>query len=186
MNKKELAALEYVCGYIAHKTFCKLRLKKKPNDYTVQAMELLRSLRENDAEAIERQRLIKIKNRGGLWTTKRRFIDIFLDVEKTFLTKTSRFLTKIDAKALVHQLMESQFIWSMFKNLMDECEITLDKQLMSHLLETLLSLYVRMRCFSYAKSVKEKYVSEHKKKKSRSTRTEIKKSVKGPEKSELE
>ena len=49
-------------------------------------MELLRSLRENDAEAIESQRLIKIKNRGGLWTTKRRFIDIFLDVEKSLKT----------------------------------------------------------------------------------------------------
>ena len=71
------------------------------------------SLREDDPKAIERQRLIKIKNLDGLCTTRRRFIDIFSDVEKTFLAKTSR-LTKMDAKDLVRQLRESQFIWSMF------------------------------------------------------------------------
>ena len=53
LTEKELAALEYVCGYIAHKTFVKLRFKKKPNDYTVQAIELLKSLKETNKEAIE-------------------------------------------------------------------------------------------------------------------------------------
>ena len=48
---------------------------------------------------------------------------------------------------------------------MDKCEISLDKQLMGHILETLLSLYIT-RCFSYIKWVKKKFIAEQVKKKS--------------------
>ena len=60
LASKEESVLEYICGYICHKTFTKLRFSKHFNSkYHMQSMEVLKANKSNE-ESSSSQRLVAI------------------------------------------------------------------------------------------------------------------------------
>jgi len=70
-----MSVLEYICRYICHKTFTKLRFQSK---YSLQAIDILKS---NKYVGVGNSRLINAKDRGGLWTMNQEFNNLLLHVE---------------------------------------------------------------------------------------------------------
>ena len=84
-------------------------------------------------------------------------------------------MVKIDAKDIVAKLMTDFGVLSNFSNLRSKAKEKVDKEIALNLLEQLLSLYIRVRGFSYAKDKLQQHKVAAHKTKSRSLRTEIKK-----------
>lgn len=127
----------------------KLRYSKHSHkEYHVQAIEILK---ENKSKDELSQKLIKVKNRGGLWSMNRDFVNMFGEVEKHFRKVTTGFVTKIDQKAIVESLMSTPLIVAYFKGICRNVEtISVNREIADSLLETLLRLYIQVRSFSYA------------------------------------
>ena len=67
LSEKEIAALQYVAGHVIHKIYLKLRKSKNRNkDHFQQCIQLLRSLKVQPNES---QKLVSMKDCGGLWRT---------------------------------------------------------------------------------------------------------------------
>ena len=112
---------------------------------------------------------------GGLWKVSPEVVKIFRLAEVYFRSKTSSSMVKIDAKIIVAKLMTDFGVLSNFSNLHSKAEEKVDKEIALNLLEQLLSLYIRVRGFSYAKDRLQQHKVAAHKTKSRSSRTEIKK-----------
>ena len=97
--------------------------------------------------------------------------DIFVECEILFRTKTSTFTSSLVCKDLVTQSLKNITINSNFNDIILSVDIHMKKEFRINLLEHILTLYFRVRAFSFAKDVREK----HKPLRKPSLRTEIKK-----------
>lgn len=172
ITEKERSGIQYLSGYVFHKTYCDLRRNKNYHKCLAlqQSAEILRQSRVDDNS----QRLISIRNRGGLWALQKDVENMFIEVEKVFREKTAIFVTKIDYKELVDSLFTNAVVYSCYKNIYTSINLTVDKENADNLLEILLGLYIRVRSHSYAKDVGEKYKIQKRSMKKSSLRTEIK------------
>jgi hypothetical protein len=163
MSEKEQSVLEYLCGYICHKTFTKLRFSKHCDmQYHVQAMEILKMGKLTGETT---QKFIEIKNRGGLWAMNTDYVKMFGFVENQFRKMTTGFITKIPHKQIVESLMAEPLIIGYFKGICRNVNtMGIDREIADSLLQTLLGLYVRVRSHAYAKALKEKHIVASKKK----------------------
>lgn len=185
LTAKEYAVLEYMTGYVFHKIFNKLRFSKyRKKENHVQLIEILKASKVESGS--QSQRLVDIKNRGGLWAMNKDCVNVFLEVEHQFRKITSGFVKAIDSKKFVEKLMLNPIVLTHFDTICRNADLGLhlDSEVKSVLLETLLSLFTRIRSHSYAKSVKEKFMVAAKKKKSRSLRNELKKAQSPPSEKE--
>ncbi len=101
---------------------------------------------------------------------------IFLCCEELFRLKTGTFTTKLPCDDLVKKVLKDSFILSHYKSICTDVEPMVDKELSFNLLEQIVTLFFRVRTFSYAKDVREKHKVAKKKSRQHSLRTEIKKS----------
>jgi hypothetical protein len=149
ITEKERSGIQYLSGYVFHKTYCKLRMNKNYHTsvFLQQSAEILRQARVED----ESQRLISIKNRGGLWTLHKDVEKMFMEVENYFREKTAIFVTKINYKQFVDSLITNAIVYSNYKNIYTSTDAAVDKENADNLLEVLLGLYIRVRSFSFAK-----------------------------------
>ena len=65
ISDKEKQGLQYIVGHIFHKFYKKFRSKKDQESVRIQ--ELLSVLKSAKIEEDDTQRLINVKDRGGLW-----------------------------------------------------------------------------------------------------------------------
>ena len=71
-------------------------------------------------------------------------------------------------------------IVSLFNNLIEDSGVAINSEVKDDLLENMLSLYLRVSSFSYAKDITNKHKFELKKKKSKALRKDIKKAMDKP------
>ena len=128
------------------------------------------------ADPNDKQKYVDMKNRGGLWKTNVDTQNIFVHAEKIFRKHTISSVTCIDSKSLVQEMLHDCHIISSFKNVRYSAELEVSKEISFNLLESMLLLFARVRSFSYAKDVREKYRNTKKQGNKSSLRTEIKKS----------
>lgn len=122
-------------------------------------------------------KLIKAKDRGGLWTVNPAAVSIFEEAELYFRKNVvDKSATCIDGKKIVNDLMKECMILAYFSNLRRNCPTEMEKELSLNLLEDLLTLFIRTRTFSYVNQKKDKYRLESKRQKMKALRTAIKKS----------
>ena len=108
LSEKEFAALQYVAGHVVHKIYLKLRKSKHwKKDHFQQSIQLLHSFK---AETTDDQKLIKGKDRGGLWYLSPYGVKKFEQAEVEFLRETAKHTTKVDYKELVISLMKNYFV----------------------------------------------------------------------------
>ena len=100
-----------------------------------------------------------------------------MECEILFRTKTSTFTSSLLllCKDLVTQSLKNISINSNFNDNILSADIHMKKEFRINLLDHILTLYFRVRAFSFAKDVREKHKAAHEALRKCSLRTEIKK-----------
>ena len=128
--------------------------KSSTNDYNSQCISILQACK---IESDDSQTLVNARDRGGLWRVNKNMQDIFSKSECIFRNKTARFSVKIDAAEIVQNIIESSTIKSKFKTVCCDIDPKVDSEISINLLEQMLTLFVRIRTFSFAKDIREKH-----------------------------
>ena len=181
-SKRELASIGYLSGCVFGTVYRRIRSSKQwHNAISEQCMSILLAgkisssddtLQQAENEQVEPNQssdsdncehlLVSIRNRGSLWKVSPEVVKIFSLAEVYFRSKTSSSVVKIDAKDIVAKLMTDFGVLSNFSNIRSKAE-KVDKEIALNLLEQLLSLYIRVRGFSYAKEKLQQHkVAAHK------------------------
>ena len=172
ITEKEINCLQYISGYIVHKLHNKFRFSKScSNGYNRQCVAILKACK---IESDNTQTLVNARDRGGLWRVNKNMQALFLKSECIFRSKTAQFSVKIICADIVKSMFENCVITSNFKTICYDVDPKVDTEISMNLLEQILTLFVRIRTFSFAKDVREKHKAAKKSSKKRSLRTEIK------------
>ena len=81
---------------------------------------------------------------------------------------------KIDSHDIVENILKDSDVISNFRYLCDNAACPVDKEVPLNLLKIIIQLYVRVRSFSHAKDIKEKYQMKNKSVKQKSLRAGLK------------
>ncbi|XP_066928356.1 uncharacterized protein [Clytia hemisphaerica] len=177
LGTKEKAALNYIAGHAVHKIYAKLRTSKHwRTDIFQKSFNLLKKFKIEPTD-MEEHALIKAKNRGGLWCVSKLTVQVFEQAELLFTSETCRHVTRVDYKAMVRNLMKNLLVKKYWEQLLSDSP-EIDTDLGKDLLDQLLSLYLKIRGFSYAKSIREKHKFKSKSTQKHSLRANLKKSEK--------
>lgn len=177
-DDKSKHVVEYLAGYCFRTIFTRLhRSKKKDNPDVQQIISLLKSAKLSDSNLAEKQRLINVKDRGGLWALNKTAVRIFEVCEEEFFTFSQGFKRSIDVNEILSDLCKNVIVKGNFKDLCRNIDSKMDKEIQANVLEKLVQLYLRVRTHSIAKSIKEKFKVASKDSKKKSLRTELKRAT---------
>lgn len=178
LTDNEVAALQYLAGHVVHKIYLKLR--KSKNWRTTEFQHCIELLKAIKIDPNETHKLIKVKDRGGLWYICKEAEHIFLCAEMLFRQKTKSFITFVNYTEIVQLLRKDRVVKMNFSTIIDRSGVKINPDITKDLLEKLLGFYVRIRCHSYAKDVKDKHkIALKTAGKKRALRTELKKITTG-------
>ena len=155
LTEREIAALQYLSGHVIRKTYYKLRKSpswRKPSHQ--QCIDLLSKVK---ILPTEEHKLIKARDRGGLWYVSKDVVDIFETAEIEFNNATQTHVRRINYKAMLPIIMKNINVKHAYRKIIENSQVTIEKDLSKDLLEKLISLYLRIRCHSFAKDVREKH-----------------------------
>ena len=185
-TEKEKSIICYLSGYVFSTFYRRVRFSNKKssdNIYHQQYLSLLLAGKVSEGGAdMPEHKLIDARNRGGLWKVTKEVISIFTSAESLFHSFVIKNYNKIDSKEMVSCLMKDCGVLSNFskiRNLATDSEskeVSVKKEVYLNLLQDLLMLYIRVRSFSFVKDKQQLHKMNYATKKSRSLRTEIKKS----------
>jgi len=174
ISDKEIKSLEYLAGFVIHKLYKKLKYSKvhASSFYNVQSCFILQACK---VESDDSQLLINARDRGGLWRVGKKIIRIFLQFEHLFRSKTSTFVTSLICKEFVKEIMSDIIVMSNFNEVCMSTADPVSKYVQKDLLEQIITLFFRVRTFSFAKNTREQHKMAKKESRKRSLRTEMKK-----------
>ena len=181
MKDAERGPLNYLGGYILRnlyrKHLSKASKKTKICQEKEEFMALLDSLHVNETVAKDTA-FISAKDRGGLWYPKEYLTDIFVTAEIQLRVHTGKEVChKICVDKIVDILLQNPVLRSKWNMLVEECacEITRGRSII--FLDQILSLFIKIRSFSYAKDIVQKYKIQQKATKKKGLRKEIKRAT---------
>ena len=178
-SEKDKSVIAYLSGYVLRTIYCRIRFSKSScytSLYHQQCLHVLLAGKLSDESTdLPEHKLVNTHNRGGLWKVTHDVISIFTVTESYFLTATKTVCNKIDCKKITSSLMSDSVVLSYFSKLRSSSSDHVKKEVALNLLEDLLTLYIRVRTFSYVKDKQQLHKLQANKAKSRSLRTEIKK-----------
>ena len=145
--------------------------KKCAGEFNRQCVSILQACKIDSDDS---QTLVNDRDRGGLWKVNKNMQDLFTKCECIFRSKTAKFSVKIVCGELVKYMLQDSTIMAKFKAICYEVDPKVNSEIGMNLLEQILTLYVRVRTFSFAKDVCEKHKAAKKQSKKCSLRTEIK------------
>ena len=180
-TEKEKNIIFYLSGYVFHTVFTKLKRASNKLNWTTKQMYfdlLLAGKKMEDDEFIRpNEKLVNVKDRGGLWRMDKSVIGIFEECEEYFRINVvdKDATTNIDANSMVDDLLKNTSILASMSTLRNKCSQVVDEESSLNLLQDLLTLYFRTRTFSYVKQKCDQFKFENKKQKMKSLRTSIKK-----------
>ena len=140
-----------------------------------QAMSLLSACKEDDQNARNSQRLIASLNRGGLWSPTESAQKIFVKTEhyfKSYSNQPGQF-QKIDIKNITQKSAQDPDVVSSYNAIVSESGLHIDSSVSKDILHCIIHLYVRVRSFSLAKDIIQKYKIQQKQVKAKALRKEI-------------
>ncbi len=190
LSKEETDGLGYLGGYVFHNLFKKLKKSKK--FATKESQDCMQILKAGKTTTFNSQgetmrnppasSLVTTLNRGGLWDLKASPRRIFEIAEFNFRKNSATCgQRKINTALEVEKCVKDPEIVSHFNTIVEESETDCnDKTLLSDLLTSIIKLYVRVRSFSYAKDIIQRYKVKEKLVKSKALRKEIQRSSSNP------
>ena len=175
-SDKEVAGLQYLGGYVLQNLHKKHRTSRNcKSSESQQAMSLLSACKEDDQNARNSQRLIASLNRGGLWSPTESAQKIFLKTEhyfKSYSNQPGQF-QKIDIKNITQKSAQDPDVVSSYNAIVSESGLHIDSSVSKDILHSIIHLYVRVRSFSLAKDIIQKYKIQQKQVKAKALRKEI-------------
>ena len=190
LSKQEKDGLGYLGGYVFHNLFKKFKNSK--NYLTKESQDCMQILKagktthvsaQEENETTSTSSLVASLNRGGLWdlrSSPRRIFEVTeLNFRKNVAVCGQR---KIDTALIVEKCIKDPEVVSHFRTVVEESEThCCNKTLLSDLLTSIIKLYVRVRSFSYAKDIIQRFKVKDKLLKSKALRKEIKRSGNNPQ-----
>ena len=175
-SDKEKSIITYLSGYVVGTLYRRIRFAKKQYLYHQHYLSLLLACKCTSTETdVRNQKLVSIKNRGGLWKVNSDTSAIFSAAESYFLAATKKFTNKIDCHEIVTAMLNDSWILANLSSIRRHSSQDVKKEIAVNLLEDLLTLYIRARSHSFAKNKQQLHKIRVSKSKSRSLRTGIKK-----------
>lgn len=175
LTEKEKACIAYLSGYVFGTYYRRIRRSKQWNTaLSQQYLSLLMAGKTSDSAEQNGKSLIAAKNRGGLWTVSNDAIQIFIHVEAQFRTETSSLQKKISCGDMVTILLGNCHVLALLSKIRSISEQEVSKEISVNLLEKLITLYIRVRSFSYARDQMQKHKIQIQKGRTKSLRTDIK------------
>ena len=102
----------------------------------------------------ETQKLVSILNRGGLWSITQPAQNIFFHTEHYFRQQTSKSgLLKIDIAGITESAIVDSQVISSFQSMVSDAEIVTISNVNKDVLHAIVSLYIRVRSYTFAKDV---------------------------------
>ena len=178
-----MAGLQYIGGYVLHKLHNK-NIKSNISDSkaTQQAIALLKAGKEANQAMQDYQKLTTTLNRGGLWSITKPAQTIFMRTEKYFRYFTTDYpLTKIDINEIREKSACDSEVLTAFNCIKAVSELKLEEKIAKDVLQSIIHLYIRVRCFSFAKDVIQKYKLQTKLVKEKALRKQISRASKSSE-----
>ena len=186
MTDKQKAGLHCVSGYVLqnlHKKYYKVNSFESQ-----QAMAILKAGKIDRMNVTtQKQELISSLNRGGLWTVTLPAFKIFLKTDKYFRRSTSKTgLQRIDMVGITKHSTTDSDVLANYQLIISEADFVSDSHVQKDVLHNIVSLYIRVRSFSYAKDIVQQYKINAKQRKSKSLRKEISRSCRENEETRRE
>ena len=178
ISENELKSLQYLAGFVIHKLHSKFFFSRKTCN-TVHSQYCL-ILQACKVDFDDSQVLINVRDRGGLWRVSKKIQTLFVECEVIFRSKTSNFQYQLSCQDLVNTAMKNITVISYFNSVVLTVDCLIKKELRMNLLEHILTLFFRVRSFSFAKDVREKHKRAKKESRKRSQRTELNRSTGEP------
>ena len=172
---RDIKALQYIAGYVIHKLYQKFKLKANKKSMDNYFQQYISILFECKVCSDDTQLLVNSKDRGGLWKVNTTMLNIFMECERIFRSFTLNFQSSLNCRDIVREMQSSFVFISSYDSICYNVKPEVNREICFNLLENILTLFTRVRSFSYAKDIIEKHRLKLKKSKSHSLRTEIKK-----------
>ena len=170
LSEKEKKSLQYLSGFVLHKLYSKFLFSNKCRTHQ-QNISILQACRvEND----ETQTLCNARDRGGLWKVNKKSEQVFLRSELLFRARTTSFTSAIACENLVEEILKDSSVLSSYHDIFLCANVEVSKEFGLDLLEQMMTMYFRVRTFSFAKDIREKHKISKRSGEKRSLRTEIK------------
>ena len=145
LSSNEIDALEYPGGYVLHNLHNKI-VKKGNND----ALDILDCFK---SEGVQDQPLINLQSRGGLTGIASHAKNMFLKAEHVFREFTARNNPQnINCKEMVDMLMYEVQVISCY-TISTQLLENIDEELLLNVVESMFTLYLRVRSFSYVREL---------------------------------
>ena len=156
-SEKDKSLVAYLSGYVFSTFYRRIRFSTSNNtsSYHHQCLSFL--IAGKCTGELPEHKYVNIRNRGGLWSVNEDVICIFTVAESYFISSTKQHTNRIDSKVIVSALMKDTWLLVNFSRLRRNSADPIKKEVALNLLEDLLTLYIRVRAFSYAKDKQQKY-----------------------------
>lgn len=171
LKEREIAGLQYLGGYVLHKLY-----KKHARDSCNESQQAMAILKAGKLEETgdSGQKLIASLNRGGLWNITRPAQKIFLRIETLFRQLTPNVnLEGVNLDGITRKAITDSDILANFDLIVTDASIKPDSHVSKDVLYSTIKLYIRVRAFSVAKDVIQKYKIKAKQTKAKSLRKEM-------------
>ena len=159
LSEKEIHGLCYITGYILHKLFTKMKNSPKWNSGTSQqVISLLLTTKESCEDNKDHHALMSKLNRGGLWFIADDMQSIMFTAVK-FFRKRTMLLQKhlIEFNLICQDITKDATVQLKWKNTCSSSEVRTDNHVKKGVLASIIDLYVRIRSFTYAKDIVQKF-----------------------------
>ena len=178
LTDKQKAGLQYVSGYVLQnlqRNIVKLTLLKANKRWP--------SLRLENWIAWtwtpRNRNWFQAWTEGGLWTVTLPAFKIFLKTDEYFRQSTSKAgLQRIDIVGITKTSTTDSDVLANYQLIVSEADCDSYSHVQKDVLHNIVSLYIRVRSFSYAKDIVQQYKIKAKQRKSKSLRKEISRSCK--------
>ena len=152
LTERDINCIEYIGGYVLRKVFYSLKMKQTASDTMLSILSCFKS-DESDKES-----LVSVLNRGGLWTINESAKNLFILAEKKFRaeTKNETRLQKIYIDPMASARTKDMNACSFLNDILDDCpayDVAEHSEEVANILEKLFTMYFRVRCFSLTKDL---------------------------------
>ena len=174
LSERERAGLQYLGGYVLHNLY-----KKHARTGTVESQQAMAILKAGKLDCINdsKQKLISSLNRGGLWSITEPAQKIFVMAEHYFRQLTPKVASQgIDIVTITLKATSDSDVLSNYGLIITDAEIKPASHVVKDVLHGIMTLYVRVRSFSFAKDVIENHNIKMKQTKGKSLRKDISRS----------
>ena len=172
----EIYGLQYIGGYVLHKLYNKLMSAKNRDPELISVMISCKG----SAEAYQDAKLINAVNRGGLWCPSENSTKIFKIVELRFRYLLRKFHKTIDTDKFVQEMQNDLDIWTIFREILQDCDIKISKESKENSLRKILLLFVKVRIHSFARQKTEEAREKARENSKKALRKELKRKESEP------